>query len=51
MAARVCGAVLRTAATLSEWRGWSASNAARGDKVATAAGCRARHGLQVEGDP
>jgi hypothetical protein len=45
MAARGCGAVLRTAATLSEWRGRPASNAACGDKVATAAGCRTRHGL------
>jgi hypothetical protein len=50
MAARGCGAVLRTAAALSEWRGRSASNTTRGDKVATAAGCHARHGLQVEGD-
>jgi hypothetical protein len=50
MAARGCGAVLRTAAALSEWRGRSASNAARGDKVASAAGCRTRHGLQVVGD-
>jgi hypothetical protein len=50
MAAWGYGAVLWTAAALSEWRGRSASNAARGDKVATAAGCRARHGLQVEGD-
>jgi hypothetical protein len=50
MAARGCGAVLRTVAVLSEWRGRSASNAARGDKVATTVGCRARHGLQVEGD-
>jgi hypothetical protein len=44
------GTGLRTAAVLSEWRGWSASNVARGDKLATAGGCHARHGLQVEGD-
>jgi hypothetical protein len=50
MVARGCGAMLRTAAVLSEWRGRSASNAAREDKVATAVGCHARHGLQVEGD-
>jgi hypothetical protein len=50
MVAWGCGAVLRTAAALSKWRGRSASNVACRDKVATAAGCRARHGLQVEGD-
>jgi hypothetical protein len=50
MAAWGCGTVLWTAVVLSEWRGRSASNAARADKVATAVGCRARQGLQVEGD-
>jgi hypothetical protein len=30
--------------------GLSSSNAAHGDKLAIDVGCRARHGLQVEGD-